>query len=155
MMTKLLTLPLSIFFAERLARPRIFFTTCLLLAALSACDSVEREYEDVFEARRDRFFERGWLPDILPASASQIKVKYDLDTNASQGEFRFEAGDFADFARGLVRDPEAENVWAYTKNRRRWEFTCSQKTQHCRYQLLKAEELRNAPGEPMPDRALR
>jgi hypothetical protein len=39
-------------------------------------------YETVADARADRLFERGWLPDVLPDHAGPIVERHDRDTNA-------------------------------------------------------------------------
>ncbi len=57
------------------------------ILALSSCEKVTKRYATLDDARRDRLFERGWLPDILPPSARDIRVTSDLDVNSSEGEF--------------------------------------------------------------------
>jgi hypothetical protein len=49
------------------------------------------------DVRTDHVFERGWLPDILPASAHDIHTRNNLDLNLSDGEFSFEPVDAAAF----------------------------------------------------------
>ena len=54
-------------------------------------DIVTTKYRTVQAARDDELFGRGWLPDILPPSARNIRVSNDLDLNLSEGEFFFDA----------------------------------------------------------------
>lgn len=54
----------------------------LIVIALTGCDDVqETGYSDVATARFEEAFERGWLPEPLPASARQIREAHNLDTN--------------------------------------------------------------------------
>lgn len=60
-------------------------------------DVVESRYSSLADARTENLFERGWLPDILPTSAHDIRTKNNLDLNLSEGEFSFEPADAAAF----------------------------------------------------------
>ena len=55
---------------------------------------VER-HETVTQARREGVFARGWVPDILPDTATELVALYDLDTNARCAGARFDPGDRA------------------------------------------------------------
>jgi hypothetical protein len=62
----------------------------LPLATLAGCgERVVHRYETVAEARRDGVFERGWVPDILPDSATALVELHDLDTSARCAGARF------------------------------------------------------------------
>ncbi len=57
---------------------------------LTSCgDVVTTHYSTLNEAKADRLFARGWLPDVLPPSATNIEVSNDLDLNHSWGRFEF------------------------------------------------------------------
>lgn len=60
-------------------------------------DVVENRYSSLAEARIDHLFDRGWLPDILPASAYDIRTNNNLDLNLSEGQFSFEPLEAAAF----------------------------------------------------------
>jgi len=77
---------------------RAFFAVLFLAAA---CDSVNSYYETLEEARVDALFERGWLPDVLPPSASEILMKNNLDLNTSEGQFLFAPHEFESFVNRL------------------------------------------------------
>src|SRR5688500_8592456 len=64
---------------------------CIILVALLLLptDVVDNRYSSLADARADHLFERGWLPDILPASAHDIRTTNNLDLNLSEGEFSF------------------------------------------------------------------
>jgi hypothetical protein len=49
-------------------------------------------------ARRDGAIERGWIPDIIPESSSEIYERHNLDTNRVWIRFRFDNKDI----RGLI-----------------------------------------------------
>ena len=59
--------------------------SCLLAvtaAATVACDTVAVHHDaDREAARADRLFDRGWVPDVLPASAGPSVEAHDVDTN--------------------------------------------------------------------------
>ena len=71
--------------------------------SLSGCsDVVTRTYATLDDARRDRLFERGWLPDILPPSAREIRVSSNVDVNTAKGEFSLDPEHFAVFTWALA-----------------------------------------------------
>ena len=59
------------------------FRIVLLTSALSGgCSDVyESRYSNRDEAVRDGAIARGWIPDILPADALDIREVHDIDTN--------------------------------------------------------------------------
>ena len=122
--------------------------------AVAACDSVASHYETLEEARADRLFERGWLPDVLPPSSYDITVENDLDLNTSQGEFSFSPSEFAQLrdrlsplgtladsgfssVLGDVESHVAEGypAFGYRQSEYEWVFLCMPERGHCRYRL--------------------
>jgi len=99
--------------------------------SLSSCDVVTSRYATLDDARKDRLFERGWLPDILPASSRDIRVSNDLDVNHSEGEFSFDLADFAVFAARLRS--RGDTKFEYSEGEQTWIFTCDSYRGHCRY----------------------
>lgn len=59
---------------------RALLGVCLLI--LAACSRVSERFENVRAAQKAGFFERGWLPEVLPREAGPIQAVQDLDTNA-------------------------------------------------------------------------
>lgn len=103
------------------------------LLSLGSCDVVTSRYATLDDARKDRLFERGWLPDILPGSARDIRVSSDLDANHAEGEFSFEPADFTVFtARLHARDGKS---FDYSKDKHMWVFTCDSDLGHCRFSM--------------------
>ena len=131
--------------------PRI----CLLLCALAilGCDTVSHRYPTLDDARKDRLFERGWLPDILPPSAKNLHTENNLDINTSEGEFYFALGDYQLFQgrlqpyaslkssysdlEGFVRRKTKEGYVAgqYTSSGSVWVFLGSDAKTHCVYRM--------------------
>ena len=121
----------------------------------AACDNsglsdvVRNDYADIGEAKRGQLFERGWLPNILPASTTQIVTKNDLDLNLSSGEFTFDPKDFSKFQAQLKecvksRDDVEELLnyakkgyypFCYTSNASTWKFYMNPTTGHCEYRM--------------------
>ena len=126
----------------------------LALSAMPS-DTVVSRYETVQDARADLLFDRGWLPDILPASARKIRTENNLDLNTSEGEFHFSAADFPKFASqmnfevpatkqfgGLGVDrmrSEGFEVRAYSGANSTWVFFCKASEGYCRYKMRPRE----------------
>jgi hypothetical protein len=69
--------------------------TLPLALLLAGCDVVREQHDTLADARKERLFERGWLPDVLPASATDIRSANDLDRNTSIASFDYVVGDDA------------------------------------------------------------
>jgi len=122
--------------------------------AVAACDLAANQYATLVEAREDRLFERGWLPDILPSTAYDIAVENDLDLNRSQGSFSFAPDDFERF-HGYVSPvvPPITRKWSsieaaveshiskgypayqYRESDWEWIFLCMPEHGHCAYYM--------------------
>ena len=132
----------------------------LLLASIIATpgcdylsDTVTHHYKSLADARADDLFARGWLPDVLPASARDINTSDNLDLNISTGEFSFAPTDGPKMYRLLkpgapVRSRFANwpdtvadynrrgfNAWSYQEERFTWAFFCNTKKGKCDYFL--------------------
>jgi len=67
----------------------------------SGCsDSVRSVHPTRAAAQPD--IDRGWIPPVLPASATQIRERHDLDANVGHGTFAFAASDAEQFRAALV-----------------------------------------------------
>ena len=59
------------------------WTVTIAALLLTACgDITEERYDTYAEARDAGMIERGWMPDFVPTSATDIHDVHDLDTNA-------------------------------------------------------------------------
>ncbi len=52
-------------------------------------DIRESQYPTMAQAREDQAIQHGWLPEFLPPSATDIRERHDLDTNAVILRFHF------------------------------------------------------------------
>ena len=104
-----------------------------LLSLTSCSDVVTRTYATLDDARRDRLFKRGWLPDILPPSARQIRVSSDLDVNTADGEFSLDPEHFSVFTERLR--PRKDGSFEFSGERNTWVFTCDSGHTHCHYSM--------------------
>ena len=103
-----------------------------MILALGGCDDVTNKYSTLEDARDAELFHRGWLPDILPVSAYDIRVTNDLDANTSEGEFSFEPADFPSFA---ARFESFNQPFVYSEDGYTWTFFCDLATGHCYYSM--------------------
>ena len=125
----------------------------LLSLLITSCDDpvVTNEYATLAAARADRLFERGWLPDTLPASTTSIRTSNDLDLNISIGEFSFSNADSAIFYgklspnapqvspfgsfQGLITkySKQGYTQWRYLDSDTTWAFFCTPQANKCEY----------------------
>ncbi|MGL0818078.1 hypothetical protein ABMX80_21710 [Vibrio vulnificus] len=106
----------------------------LLLLVLAGCsDIVQSHYDNYQQAQADQLFERGWLPDVLPVSTTQIEVANDLDNNTSQGSFVIAEKEMAQFLSQL-QPLETANQYRFESDNSVWIFTLKE-TGKVSYQL--------------------
>ena len=72
----------------------------LFLGLLAACDTVSSSFGSRSDA--EEIIRKGWLPESMPESASDIWETHDLDLNIGHGEFSFAASDALTFKSRLV-----------------------------------------------------
>jgi len=54
-----------------------------ILVLTAGCrDTLVTRYATVQDAKKDRLFERGWVPDVLPEAAGSLTEAHNIDTNA-------------------------------------------------------------------------
>jgi hypothetical protein len=136
---------------------RVVLTLLFLLVGglavlfLLPSDVVTTKYVTVQAARDDELFGRGWLPDILPPSARDIRVSNNLDLNISEGEFFFDARDawtlrekiayrpnlqapFDDWANYVEKKRKAGfEIGSYSDEESDWIFLCRYQHGKCEY----------------------
>jgi len=121
--------------------------------ALLPSDTVTSRYASLAEARADQVFERGWLPDILPLSATSIRTSNNLDLNISEGEFVYSRADNAKWLRHLRPYQPMDEFFAasaeevdrmqkkgflassYVGEDSVWVFYCKSDVGYCRYYM--------------------
>lgn len=122
----------------------------LAVLFLLPSDVVTTKYLTVQAARDDELFARGWLPDILPPSARDIRVSNNLDLNISEGEFFFDAKDARTLREKIAYRPNLQapfDDWAnYVEKKRKAGFEIGSYSDEasdwiflCRYQHGKCE----------------
>jgi hypothetical protein len=89
----------------------------LLLLGQLLVPVVTSKYDSYAEAAADSLFQRGWLPDIIPTSATDIVTINDLDLNVSHGEFRYDSADTAAFLERLRPLPSRDALAAVDPER--------------------------------------
>jgi len=87
---------------RRMCWPMTLLRPILCLSLAGCSDRFTETYSTQKEPGQDQVFERGWLPDILPASAHSLRVSGDVDINNGDGEFLVSAADLAPFAAKLT-----------------------------------------------------
>jgi hypothetical protein len=123
---------------------------CTLIGACS--DTFVENYDTLQAARDDRILERGWLPDVLPASTYSLRVSGDVDVNTTEGEFSVRRMDIDSFTARLLPVSLANDApevavariaklqqqgyiaREYADNQYRWVFICSKESEPCEYQ---------------------
>lgn len=124
-----------------------------LLAAtlLSGCMEKSDSYNSVGDARASRVFEKGWLPDFLPASTRKLKVSTSVEISAGRGSFSFSKEDYAPFLsrlapyNGALSKVEADSASmkkmlgdgyeprSYASGSTNWVFLCSKDEAICNF----------------------
>ncbi|ELV8598913.1 hypothetical protein QNE95_004444 [Vibrio vulnificus] len=98
----------------------------LLLLVLTGCsDIVQSHYDNYQQAKADQLFERGWLPDVLPVSTTEIEVANDLDNNTSQGSFLIAEKEMGQFLSQL-QPLETANQYRFESDNSVWIFTLNE-----------------------------
>ena len=124
-----------------------------VLLSLLGCEpyTVTSRYGTLEEAKADRLFERGWLPEVLPASTTKIRTENDLDVNISEGEFSFNPADADWLLKRLSKGAPTTSrfagweatvgsyasrgysAWSFRDEDSTWAFFCKAQDGHCDY----------------------
>lgn len=94
--------------------PFVLFLGALFIGAyqfLWNLNTVTSEYWTYEKAVADSLFERGWLPDFIPVSATRIVTVNDLDLNDSHGEFHYDPADTDFFLANLQPYQDRESPY--------------------------------------------
>ncbi|MDI9239116.1 hypothetical protein QLQ15_09360 [Lysobacter sp. LF1] len=127
------------------------FVFCIAVA-VAGCetDVAQSRYATLADARVDHLFERGWLPDLLPPTATDIHTVNNLDVDTSTGSFRFPRSEgpqlFGRLARGVPEAPFSDwsirvasyemrgfSLWSYEEGDSQWAFFCLAEVGVCEY----------------------
>lgn len=125
--------------------------TFLLLVGCS--DVVTSHYKTYSEASKDQLFGRGWLPDFIPSSSTNITTSNNLDLNRSEGEFSFPPAATNSFVSRLVpysgraspssdfdkvvnkRKAQGYTLYEFTERENRWVFFLNREKGHAYYNM--------------------
>ena len=107
---------------------RSLIATLALLSLAGCSDEVTTRFATLADAKAHQAFQRGWLPPILPDSATSIVEQNNLDLNTGTGSFDYDLSERAAYiqrlteAGALSRADEKSDVLILTKNGSRWEI---------------------------------
>jgi len=87
----------------------------VLVASLCGCFGDVLSSSHATRAEAADTIGRGWVPSILPESATDIRESHNLDTNVGHGTFAFGAADAHSFRAALV--PVSANRSARARSR--------------------------------------
>ena len=111
-------------------------TFIIVLLCISCSDVVTDHYLTHQDAKNDRLFIRGWLPDILPITSTNIKTENELDLNSSKGSFNIPVNDIPSFISILQK--KSEQTYIYEHGKSKWVFTINHELGHVVYSLAKS-----------------
>lgn len=131
---------------------KTIYLIVLNLFLFEGCNNTAtNHYTTRSKAEAEKLFERGWLPNIIPASARNITVSNDLDRNRSEGEFQYDPKETDDFSRYLkpyagqklplsrwqayINEQKKKGYVAfeYSSDKSVWVFLVNIQTGHVRY----------------------
>jgi len=99
-----------------------------VLALAGSSDVVTTRFATLADAKSQGAFQRGWLPPVLPDSATAIVERNDLDLNRGTGSFDYDLAERTTYLESLSRvgavslaEPDAD-ILAATTNGSRWEI---------------------------------
>ena len=130
-------------------------TALIVCMAAVGCQTyiAERQYQTPADAKADRLFERGWLPDVLPPSSFDIHTINNLDASTSTGSFRFQPSEAALLFGKLVAGAPADapisdwpdmlvnyeqrgfTAWSHRDDDGHWVFFCIASNGECEYTM--------------------
>lgn len=88
---------------------RLRIVVFVLLGLLAGCDTARSSFGTRSDA--EEIIRKGWLPESMPESATNIWESHDLDLNIGHGEFRFSSSDAPKFKNELVPAEKPSSCW--------------------------------------------
>jgi hypothetical protein len=73
-------------------------------------DDFEESYATAGDARKAGAVDRGWIPAVIPASATNLRERHNVDTNEVAGTFRIPLGEVPELLARLNNVGEGESV---------------------------------------------
>ena len=101
----------------------------LSLLTLAGCsDEITTRFATLADAKAKEAFARGWLPPILPDSATSIMERNNLDLNTGTGLFDYDLAERSEYVKRLTeagalsRTEENSDILSVTTDSSRWEI---------------------------------
>lgn len=101
----------------------------LSLLTLAGCsDEITTRFATLADAKAKEAFARGWLPPILPDSATSIVERNNLDLNTGTGSFDYDLAERSEYVKRLteagapLRTEENSDILTLSTNDSRWEI---------------------------------
>ena len=101
----------------------------LSLLTLARCsDEITTRFATLADAKAKEAFARGWLPPILPDSATSIVERNNLDLNTGTGSFDYDLAERSEYVKRLTeagalsRTEENSDILSVTTDSSRWEI---------------------------------
>ncbi len=107
---------------------RSLIATLALLSLAGCSDEVTTRFGTLADAREQQAFQRGWLPPILPDSATPIVEQNNLDLNTGAGSFGYDLSERSAYikrlteAGALSRTEGDSDILTLSTNDSRWEI---------------------------------
>jgi hypothetical protein len=99
------------------------------LLTLAGCsDEITTRFATLADAKAKEAFARGWLPPILPESATSIVERNNLDLNTGAGSFDYDLAERSEYLKRLTetgalsRTEENSDILTLATNDSRWEI---------------------------------
>jgi hypothetical protein len=91
------------------------WTWTLPLVLLVGCgETSEKRFPSMADVEAQSMVTRGWIPEALPRSGTDVRIRWNIDTNMTRGTMRVEQADLASL-RSNVRvlgDDVVRPLWA-------------------------------------------
>jgi hypothetical protein len=107
-----------------------YLVAILSLLTLAGCsDEITTRFATLADAKAQEAFARGWLPPILPDSATSIVERNDLDLNTGTGSFDDNSAERSGYikrltqAGALARTEGDSDILTLSTNDSRWEIS--------------------------------
>ena len=101
----------------------------LSLLTLAGCsDEITTRFATLEDAKANEAFARGWLPPVLPDSATSIMERNNLDLNTGTGSFDYDLAERSEYVKRLTeagalsKTVENSDILTLASGDSRWEI---------------------------------
>ncbi len=110
----------------------IIISICLVASFYYLSPTTSDTYNTYQQAKANKLFDRGWLPDILPTTTTDITTHNNLDLNTSYGSFIIPINELDNFVKKLT---VINGGYCYQTSDSRWQFDINFTNGKVEYQL--------------------